>query len=394
VLKRLHYFSVVLLATRLFAAGPVQEFHLGPVRELVPGVELYHVSDPTLLAPEAPISIWLLRLDPSRVQLRSSLANDEIMGTETVENMARRHGALAAVNAGFFLPNGDPAGVLAIQGQLVSDTRRARGAVGILSEPAGTRLVFARLRATIDLLIDPDRRMITVPIDGVDTTRARGRLMLFTPAYHAHTDTAPGGREWILRGSPLRVNGAARTLGKSPIPRDGFVLSFGATTTPPPLKRLRAGTRVVLQTKYEPLEGAPADWSQAHDIVGGAGLLLRAGRVVEDWGVEQFNEGFAGNRHPRTLIGTASDGRMWLVTVDGRQPSLSAGMRLEELRALAQRLDLRDALNLDGGGSTTMWVQGRVMNSPSDVTGPRKVSDALLVFAVPEAPGRARERFP
>jgi exopolysaccharide biosynthesis protein len=69
-----------------------------------------------------------------------------------------------------------------------------------------------------------------------------------------------------------------------------------------------------------------------------------------------------------------------LITVDGRQPTLSAGMSLFELRSLAARLGLTEALNLDGGGSTTMWVQGQIVNSPSDVAGPRKVSDALLVM--------------
>jgi exopolysaccharide biosynthesis protein len=113
--------------------------------------------------------------------------------------------------------------------------------------------------------------------------------------------------------------------------------------------------------------------------VGGAGLLIRDGRDVEDWTIEAFNKGFAEGRHPRTMIGTAQDGGIWLVTVDGRQPQLSVGMTLLELRALAHRLGLVNALNLDGGGSTTMWVQGQVVNSPSDATGPRKVSDALLV---------------
>ena len=57
-------------------------------------------------------------------------------------------------------------------------------------------------------------------------------------------------------------------------------------------------------------------------------------------------------------------------------------MALVELRALAHRVGLVNALNLDGGGSTTMWVQGQVVNRPSDPTGPRKVSDALLVHRV------------
>jgi exopolysaccharide biosynthesis protein len=67
------------------------------------------------------------------------------------------------------------------------------------------------------------------------------------------------------------------------------------------------------------------------------------------------------------------------VTVDGRQPDYSVGMTFADLQRLCDRLELRDALNLDGGGSTTMVVKGQIVNRPSDPTGPRPVSDAILV---------------
>jgi exopolysaccharide biosynthesis protein len=136
-----------------------------------------------------------------------------------------------------------------------------------------------------------------------------------------------------------------------------------------------------LDESYEPVEGEPKSWLLSQDIIGGAGLLIRDGRDVEDWSIERFNQGFAENRHPRTMIGTSADSTIWLVTVDGRQPEQSVGMSLVELRALARRLGLVNALNLDGGGSTTMWVQGQVLNRPSDPAGPRKVGDALLLYA-------------
>jgi exopolysaccharide biosynthesis protein len=88
------------------------------------------------------------------------------------------------------------------------------------------------------------------------------------------------------------------------------------------------------------------------------------------------------------MLGVDRAGFAWLVTVDGRQPDLSAGMTLLELQALARRIGLTDALNLDGGGSTTMVITGNVVNSPSDPTGPRTVSDVLLVMARAPAPGR------
>jgi len=154
---------------------------------------------------------------------------------------------------------------------------------------------------------------------------------------------------------------------------------FSTSRPPPALQSLRIGSRVELDTKYTALDGSEADWEKAEAIVGGAGLLLLEGRIVTDWKVEQLAQTFAQTRHPRTLVGTHADGSIWLVTVDGRQPRLSAGMSLFELRTLVRRLGLTNALNLDGGGSTTMWVGGKTVNSPSDAAGPRRVSDALIV---------------
>jgi hypothetical protein len=363
------------------SAGSRQAFDLGAPREIAAGVTLYHLADPSLLDPPAPVSIWLVRVNPGTAALRAVLSNDAIVDTEIVADMAARHGALAAINAGFFLiPSGDPSGIYKLEGQLVSDTKRPRGAIGILRDGAGQRLLFGRVAAAMTLRVPRRGRADAVmEIAGVDTTRQRGRLMLFTPAYHQHTDTPATGLEWVVQGKPLRVTSGPLAAGKTPIPRDGYVLSFGGTRSPAPLKSLRTGSRVELDTKYTAVDGAEAEWMNTEAIVGGAGLLLRDGRLITDWKVEQLSPGFAHTRHPRTLIGTQADGTIWLVTVDGRQPRLSAGMSLFELRALVQRLGLRNALNLDGGGSTTMWAAGKIVNSPSDAGGARKVSDALIV---------------
>ena len=112
-------------------------------------------------------------------------------------------------------------------------------------------------------------------------------------------------------------------------------------------------------------------------------LALRAGGVrVTDWQPEALSaEAFTNARHPRTLIGRDERGIIWLVAADGRQPDYSIGMTFGDLQALARRLDFVHALNLDGGGSTTMVVGGEIVNKPSDANGPRAVSDAILVKA-------------
>ena len=136
------------------------------------------------------------------------------------------------------------------------------------------------------------------------------------------------------------------------------------------------------KVEYHPRLGTSAkDWARAGHAVGGAGLLRLNGRDLTEWADEQLSAVFDTTRHPRTLIGVDAEDAIWLVTVDGRQPALSLGMSFTELQGLSGRLGLRSSLNLDGGGSTTMVVRGNVVNHPSDQGGPRKVSDAILVFA-------------
>ena len=71
---------------------------------------------------------------------------------------------------------------------------------------------------------------------------------------------------------------------------------------------------------------------------------------------------------------------MLVATVDGRQPGVSAGMSLPELADLLLEFGGSEAINLDGGGSTTMVVNGKLVNNPSDQTGERPVSDAILML--------------
>jgi exopolysaccharide biosynthesis protein len=102
------------------------------------------------------------------------------------------------------------------------------------------------------------------------------------------------------------------------------------------------------------------------------------GQPVSD--PEGFPEAFLYRRHPRTAVGVAPDGTVILLVVDGRAPEHGLGMTIPELATEMRRLGAVEALNLDGGGSTTLVVHGRVVNRPSDETGERPVSDALLLL--------------
>ena len=103
---------------------------------------------------------------------------------------------------------------------------------------------------------------------------------------------------------------------------------------------------------------------------------------------ELKNNAFNNNRHPRTCACVTNDGNLLLITVDGRN-AMAQGMSLRELTYLSRRLGCKDAINLDGGGSTTMYIEGQpskgVVNYPCDTkqfdhTGERSVSNILLIL--------------
>jgi exopolysaccharide biosynthesis protein len=69
------------------------------------------------------------------------------------------------------------------------------------------------------------------------------------------------------------------------------------------------------------------------------------------------------SRHPRSAVGW-NDKEIMFVTVDGRQPRLSNGMTLPELADFLVKLQCTEAMNLDGGGSAEVWMDGKILNSP------------------------------
>ena len=136
--------------------------------------------------------------------------------------------------------------------------------------------------------------------------------------------------------------------------------------------------------KIEKWNGQP-NWekSLSADDVMLSGPLLIFNRQIES----VDSSAFTYTRHPRTAVVVTNTNRVLLVTVDGRDAN-AAGMSLIELRKILKWLDAKDALNLDGGGSTTLWIHNQpdngVVNYPSDNkiwdhAGERKVANVVLI---------------
>lgn len=120
----------------------------------------------------------------------------------------------------------------------------------------------------------------------------------------------------------------------------------------------------------------PYKW-QAPEIIGGGPMLVWQGKIFITDSEEWFTQIASAN--PRTAVGLDRKGRLLLLVVDGRQPGYSEGATFTELAEIFIGLNARYAVNLDGGGSSTMVVKGKVINRPSDKTGERKVASILAI---------------
>jgi Phosphodiester glycosidase len=311
--------------------------------------------------------------------------------------VSRRLAAVAAVNGGYFDGDGYPVGALAAGGRLLSEPVGGRSA--LLLGAAPRRVGPLRFEGLVrvggaELLLDGiNRTPGEIPACGgrggdlpterpsaVTTCTDPNELVLFTPDWGARTPRRPGSLDAAVSD---RFVTALRAGGGSAVPPDAAVLTATGAARGP-LRDAGVGAALELDQGIRMRSSAVPPG----DVVSGGPRLLAGGRVRVRSSAEGFNPlsapwfhgSFVASRQPRTMAGVRRDGSLVLVTVDGRRPGWSAGVTLREGARVMRSLGARDALNLDGGGSTAMAVRGRVANLPSDPGGERRVSDVLLVL--------------
>ncbi len=352
-------------------------------QDLQPGIHYEHRKT------SEPWSIHILIADPALCRIAPTRALNDGVGRETVSSIASRKGALAAINSGFFRIggryDGEPEGILKIGSQWFSDPGAPRGAAGW--RDGRPELMIGRLAMRLSIAVAGK----TYPVDGINRPRAVAEAILYTWSFHRSTLTDPGGQEWLISGN--RIMGVLGQ-GDAPIPFDGFVYSIGPQSALGKLT-LKKNQHVQVSMQLDPLGARSPEeirhWQEMDYLVGGAGVLITDGNPATTWSEEKIRPGFDIERHPRTALGIRADGKWVLVVVDGRQPGLSVGMTLGELAGEMKRLGCTSALNLDGGGSSTLVFGQKVMNSPSDAGKERPVSDAILVLPLTTGivPGRS-----
>lgn len=289
-----------------------------------------------------------------------------------LEQLRRSADVAGGVNADFFLftPPGVPRNLLVSRGRVVT---------GPSSDPV---LAFDSLGAPHLATFRADGTLVTTDGRYAITAWNRpapGGIAFYDRAWGAATDTLSNSVEVVVDG---RGAGRVRmvdtlTAGVAMGSADVVLVGRGAEARAA-LLALHVGDSVHLDVALRPFHPLEA--------VGGRPLLLRDSAIVAEVDTEG-GPGFATGRHPRTAVGIGRRGRRLLfVVVDGRRPGYSDGMTLRELASLMLGLGAREAINLDGGGSTTLVYADpdaagalRVANQPSDSTGERAVGDALAI---------------
>lgn len=332
-----------------------------------------------LWAARGPWAIHILDVDRAACWSVTALkAGGRAVGRERTSELVRAfsgnaRGAVAGgVNADFFSfePPGVPIGPHVSAGRVIAGPwTRPVLAFDSAGVPAVTTLAARGL-----VVIGSEY----IPLDAWNQRRVRG-VALFDAAWGPTTDTASGVLEVTLSGDSSRVVGLDTATAGVAIPRRGVVVVFG-----------RAAAERVRRTVFAMPLGAQARWAVSlepfhpRDAVGGFPVLLGDSVLAPDLD-SAGGANFGPVRHPRTAVGIAAGGRrLLLVTVDGRQAPYSDGMTLRELAELFRTLGAVNAINLDGGGSTTMVVRRgdgtyAVANRPSDREGERSVANALAV---------------
>ena len=341
------------------------------VRQVAPGIK--HVR---IVRRHHPNRIHVLRVAVRRKpSIDVALPFPGSFGFRKTSRTAARYGAIAAVNGTFTLPTGRPYGVFARNGDLKASPLLWTRAFSLADDG---KFFTGHPKLSVTVQSPPSEPWEVGSVNGLLPS---GGMSIHTPvggplyppprnACAARLRRA-GDPTW----APLRLGvdrpfwvGEVQCSSAALLRRNGMVLSaLRGTSSAEAVEDLDEGERLTV--------GWNVGWPQALDVMGGNPLLVKDGRIlVPRWC------GFAFcNRHPRTGIGVTPSGEVVLVTVDGRQPRRSVGMTLAGFARLFRSLGASDAINLDGGGSTTMVVRGRVVNRPSDRAGERRVGSAILV---------------
>ncbi len=308
-----------------------------------------------------PVRINIVEIDlklAEDFELKPALSStsNNLRSRRTITTIAKNTNSIVAVNGTYFKPQtGVPLGTLMIDGKVYTGPVYDRVAMGIFDNG------FDMARVQFDSVLEGSKN--SVKVDNINQPR-----MLSTHVIAYSNDwgkTSPSSPKYGFQIALKDNKVVGASYSSLAIPEGGYVIVG-------PAKLLRP---LAFEKKVKLKIGISPDWKNVKHIISGGPYLVKDSKVFVDMTAQKL--GSVGGKNPRTAIGYTKDNEMIMVTVDGREGS-SVGMTLMQLAGFMKSLGCINAMNLDGGGSTVMFVNGRVVNKPQ-VRGGITLSNALVL---------------
>lgn len=310
-----------------------------------------------------PVKINVVEVDlklAKNLELTPALSsNSTLKSRKTISTIAQNYKAIVALNGTYFKPQtGVPLGTLMINGKIYTGPIYDRVAMGIFDNDF--EMARIQLKATIN------GSGHTIKVDNINQPRMLSTYVLvYTPEWGTYSPYAPKYGMGLLVEDGKITKASANPI---QIPQNGYVISGPKSILQPLLEKKDA--ELVVKTSPE--------WKNVKHIISGGPYLVKDNEVFVDMTAQKL--GAVGGRNPRSAIGYTADNNLIMVAIDGREGS-SIGMTLMELGGFMKSLGCINAMNLDGGGSTVMYVNGHIVNNPHQKGG-IPLSNAIVLSEI------------
>lgn len=306
-----------------------------------------------------PVKINVVEIDQKLAKdyiLTPALASDTLQSRKTISTIAKNSNSIIALNGTFFKPQtGVPLGTLMINKKMYTGPIYDRVAMGIFDD--GYDIARVQLNASLS------SGKINVKVDNINQPRM---LATYVLAYTSDWGiSAPPTPKYGLQFAVENDRVTKISTSSLEIPQNGYVIVGPASL----LQNFKLNDKIKLDIATNP------EWKNVRHIISGGPYLVKNNEVFVDMTAEKL--GAIGGKNPRSAIGYTNDNNLILVAVDGREGA-SVGMTLMQLANFMQSIGCVQAMNLDGGGSTVMYVNGQVVNNPQQKGG-IPLSNALVL---------------
>lgn len=336
--------------------------------------------------------VHVLSIDPQKFSMVSLHAKGQAQGLSTLLDLAKEHQAIAAINGGYFhnsdKKDGLPAGILKIQGKWYGIAYSNRAAVGWSmkhDQNNAPTLLIDRIQTRTTLKI----KNLAFPVHTLNQPGGADRAVIYTPTFGEFAASNPNSTYFIVKNNRIiDIKDSNANSDEITIPENGFVYSLGNKVNKPHSLPTQ-GDKANFNIEVIPNKGGKQQrkiWQDFDNIVGGTPLLVYNGQLQVNPNHKHMQSPFATYPRARTALGIDARGHwIWVVVENNHQENIR-GMTLMQLAEFMKALGCVAALNMDGGSSTALYLEDKLVTSPEDDESEgllfpmfRRIGDAILL---------------